>query len=72
MDKGFQKLIELQFSRVGGSLLSKYYIQGDIDTNELIRKCQTIVLKEEWEDTVTLMGRMKKTAGGGLERNCKD
>lgn len=32
-----------------------------MDTDELIRKCQAIVLKEEEEDTVRLMERMKAT-----------
>lgn len=30
-----------------------------MDTAELIRKCQTVVLKEEEEDIVNFMGRMK-------------
>lgn len=40
-----------------------------MDTEELIKKCQVIVLKEEEEDTITLMGRMKKT-GEKIVANC--
>ena len=40
-----------------------------MDTEELIRKCQAIVLKEEEGDTVTLGERMKVT-GEKIATNC--
>ena len=40
-----------------------------MDTEELVRKCQAIVLKEEKEDTITVMGKMRE-AGEEIAANC--
>ncbi|KAL9457876.1 hypothetical protein AB3S75_006839 [Citrus x aurantiifolia] len=40
-----------------------------MDTEELVRKCQAIVLKEEEEDTITIMGKMRE-AGEEIAANC--
>lgn len=40
-----------------------------MDTEELIRKCPAVALKEEEEDLVTVMGRMK-IKGEKLAANC--
>ena len=40
-----------------------------MDTEELVRKCQASVLKEEEEDTVTFKGKIRK-AGEEIAANC--
>ncbi|KAL9444024.1 hypothetical protein AB3S75_017241 [Citrus x aurantiifolia] len=40
-----------------------------MDREELVRKCQAIVLKEEEEDTITVMGKMRE-AGEEIAANC--
>ena len=40
-----------------------------MDTEELVRKYQAIVLKEEEEDTITVMGKMRE-AGEEIAANC--
>ena len=40
-----------------------------MDTVELIRKCQVVVLKENEEDIINFIGRMK-IKGGEMAANC--